>query len=146
MGTVLDSTVLIEAERAALQQRVPAARLLARWIERDIGLDEDIGIAAITASELLHGVHRADPAHRPRREALVESFIAAIPVLPFDLLCARAHASLWATLAVAGRDIGAHDRLVAATAIAIGWRVATANRREFARVPGLTLVYVTSRE
>jgi predicted nucleic acid-binding protein len=137
--------VLIEAERSASQLRVPAAHLLAHWIERDVGTDEDLAIAAITASELLHGVHRADPAHRARREALVESFIAAIPVRPFDLLCARAHASLWATLAASGRDIGAHERLVAATAIAIGWRVATANRREFARVPGLTVVHVTTQ-
>lgn len=36
--------------------------------------------------------------------------------------------------------IGAHDLLIAATALARGYGVATLNRREFARVPGLHLV------
>ena len=99
-----------------------------------------MGIAAITASELLHGVHRASPDHRPQREAFVEAVIAAFPPLPFDLLCARAHARLWAALALSGSDVGAHDRIVAATAIAAGWRVATANLRHFERIPGLAVV------
>ena len=38
------------------------------------------------------------------------------------------------------RTVGAHDRIVAATAIAAGWRVATANVRDFERVPGLDVV------
>jgi tRNA(fMet)-specific endonuclease VapC len=61
----------------------------------------------------------------------------AFPPVPFDLLCARAHARLWAELAGSGEDIGSHDRLVAATAIASGWRIATANHRHFERVVGL---------
>ena len=92
---------------------------------------------AITASELLHGVHRASAEHRGRREAFVEAVLAAFPVIAFDLLVARVHARLWAGLASAGSDVGAHDRLVAATAIAAGWRVASANTRHFGRIPGL---------
>ena len=105
-----------------------------------IGELEDVGMAAITASELLHGVHRADTANRVTREAFVEAALAAFPPIPFDLACARAHARLWAHLASTGADIGAHDRLIAATAMAIGWRVATANVDHFARVPGLEVV------
>jgi len=107
---------------------------------RELGDNEDVGIAAITASELLHGVHRATPQHRARRDAFVEAVLMAFPPLPFDLLCARAHARLWALLAASGSDIGPHDRLVAATAIASGWRVATANVRHFARVTGLHVI------
>ena len=33
--------------------------------------------------------------------------------------------------------IGAHDLIIAGTAIAIGYRVATANPRDFTRIPGL---------
>ena len=40
---------------------------------------EEVGIAAITASELLHGVHRATEEHRGRRETFVESILAAFP-------------------------------------------------------------------
>ena len=63
-------------------------------------------------------------------------------MLAFDLLAARAHARLWAHLAASGIDGGAHDQLVAATAVSLGWRVATANVTHFARIPGLQLVGV----
>jgi tRNA(fMet)-specific endonuclease VapC len=107
-----------------------------------LGPDDEVAIAAITASELLHGVHRASASHRARREAFVETVLTAIPVLDFDLLAARAHARLWADLTAHGSDVGAHDRLVAATAISIGWRVATADVRHFERVQGLEVVEV----
>jgi tRNA(fMet)-specific endonuclease VapC len=109
-------------------------------LRRELGNNEDVGIAAITASELLHGVHRASPQHRARRDAFVEAVLLAFPPLPFNLLCARAHARLWAQLVTSGGDIGPHDRLVAATAIASGWRVATANVRHFERVTGLQVI------
>jgi predicted nucleic acid-binding protein len=101
-----------------------------------------VAIAAITASELLHGVHRATREHRARREAFVEAVLSVVPVLDFDLLAARAHATLWADLTSAGVDVGAHDRLVAATAISVRWHVATANIRHFDRIPGLDVVEV----
>jgi tRNA(fMet)-specific endonuclease VapC len=112
-------------------------------LEEQLEPDEEVGIAAITASELLHGVHRATPEHRARREAFVEAVLAAFPPLPFGLLAARAHARIWADLAAAGHNVGAHDRLVAATAITVGWRVGTANIRHFDRIAGLDTLAVT---
>ncbi len=144
MGTVLDTTVFIELERA--MRGLPATRAMAevtQRLERQLGENEEVGIAAITASELLHGMHRATEAHRGRREAFVEAVLAAFPVLSFDLLVARIlHARLWAGPTSAGAEVGAHDRLVAATAMTAGWRVATANVRHFNRVPGLDVVVV----
>jgi len=109
-------------------------------LEAQLGASEEVGIAAITASELLHGVHRATEEHRGPREAFVESILAAFPVIAFDLLVARVHARLWAGLAASGGEVGAHDRLVAATALSAGWRVATANVRHFNRIPGLQVM------
>lgn len=143
MGTLLDTTVFIELERAL--RRLPPEGAMAEVnsrLERQLGPTEDVGIAAITASELLHGVHRAAAKHRPRREAFVEAVLAAFPPLPFDLLCARAYARIWAQLASTGNDIGAHDRLVAATGIAAGWRIGTANIRHFRRIRGLDLITI----
>jgi tRNA(fMet)-specific endonuclease VapC len=97
----------------------------------------------ITASELLHGVHRATSGHRARREAFVEAVLAAFPPLPFGLLAARAYARIWAALAAAGQEVGAHDRIVAATAVSAGWRVGTANLRRFDRIVGLDVLAVT---
>jgi tRNA(fMet)-specific endonuclease VapC len=144
MGTLLDTTVFIELERSV--RRLPPASAMTEVstrLEERLGPAEEVGIAAITASELLHGVHRATPERRARREAFVEAVLAAFPPLPFDLLAARAHARLWAELAATGLDVGAHDRLVAATAISAGWRVATANIGHFERITGLDTVAIS---
>ena len=147
MGTLLDTTVFIDLERAI--RRLPPATAMAAVsgrLEEQLGRDEDVAIAAITASELLHGVHRASTEHRARREAFVEAALAAFPPLPFGLLAARAHARIWAELAATGQDVGAHDRLVAATAITAGWRVGTANTRHFDRIDGLDILAVSFAE
>jgi tRNA(fMet)-specific endonuclease VapC len=144
VGTLLDTTVFIDLERAV--RALPAANAMAEVggrLEEHLGPDEEVGIAAITAAELLHGVHRATPGHRSRREAFVEAVIAAFPPLPFELLAARAHARIWADLAAAGQDVGAHDRIVAATAISAGWRVGTANLQHFDRIVGLDVLAIS---
>ncbi len=143
MGTLLDTTVFIELERGI--RRLPAASAMdevSKRLEEQLGPTEEVGIATITTSELLHGVQRATPEHRARREAFVEGVLAAFPPFAFDLLAARAHARLWAGLALEGVDVGAHDRLVAATAITAGWRVGTANIRHFDRISGLDVVVI----
>lgn len=144
MGTLLDTSVFIDLERTVrtLPPGSAMAEVSAR-LEAQLGPDEEVGIAAITASELLHGVRRATLEHRARREAFVESVLAAFPLLPFDLLAARVHAGIWADLAAAGHDAGPHDRIVAATAVLAGWRVGTANVRHFARIIGLDILTIT---
>ena len=131
MGTLIDSSVLIAAERRALV------------LEGTLGAhaEDPVGIASITASELLHGVHRAaTSSQRQRRETFVERLLAVLPVFPFDLVTARIHASLWAGLASKGASVGSHDLLIGATAIALGYRVATRDRRSFGKIPGLEVV------
>jgi len=131
VGTLIDSSILIAAERWALQLDAALAA----------HPDEPVGIAAITAAELLHGVHRAATrAQRHRRETFVERLLDALPVFPFDLVTARIHASLWASLAAKGVTVGAHDLLIGATAIATGYRLTTRDRRSFGRIPGLEVV------
>lgn len=138
MGTVLDTTVFIELERATRGEPAEhAMQTVSKRLEEHLGANDEVAIASITASELLHGVHRATDEHLARREVFVEAVLAAFPALPFDLLAARTHARLWAHLASSGTDVGAHDRIVAATAISNGWRIGTANTRHFERIPGL---------
>ena len=133
MGVILDTSVLVAGERATIR----IAELLRSLAE------EPVALAAITASELLHGCHRApDPGIRARRSAFVEGLLGIIPVLPFGIAEARRHAELWAELAAAGGVIGPYDMLVGATAVAHGYSLATLNRREFSRVPGLRLVSI----
>lgn len=135
MGVILDTAILVAAERGAAR--------LAPLLE-SLG-EEPVAIAAITASELLYGCHVArDAGVRARRSAFVEALVEAIPVLPFGPPEARRHADLWAELARAGTAIGPHDLLIAATALAQGHALVTTNQREFGRVPGLRLVAIDS--
>ena len=70
----------------------------------------------------------------------MEIVLESVNLLPFDLLVARFHARIWADLMSRGQMIGAHDLLIAATAVAYELPLVTENRREFARVEGLELI------
>ena len=130
MAVLIDASILIEAERG----RLDLGRCVAQRPE------EGFFLSVITASELLHGVHRAvQPEVRTRRSAFVEAILERFPLLPVDVATARAHAQVWAALAAAGQMIGSHDLWLAATCIAHGFIMVTANLREFDRVPGLAV-------
>jgi tRNA(fMet)-specific endonuclease VapC len=130
VGLLIDTSVFVAIERSGA---VPSDAL------ESLG-DRPVHLAAITASELLHGVHRAESAvRRQRRQDFVESVLEVIPVLPFDLDTARVHSRLWADLARTGSMIGSHDLQIAATAIARDLELVTANAREFGRVEGVVL-------
>lgn len=131
VGLILDTSILISAERGRFDlerfTKEKASNLL-------------FSISAVTASELLHGVHRATPKFTEERKRFVRETFARTAVLPFDLNCARKHAELWADLEVKGQRIGAHDLIIAATALRHGFAIATLNEKEFSRVDGLTLL------
>jgi predicted nucleic acid-binding protein len=134
MGVLIDSSVLIAHERGRIDVRALAEQRVARREE------EAFYLSVVAVSELLHGVHRAaDRARRARRSAYVEAVLDQFPILPVDLPTARAHAELWAGLAAAGTPVGAHDLWIAATAVSRGLILATVDRREFDRVPGLVV-------
>ena len=129
MGSLIDTSVLIAAERGLLD--------LDHVLET--APDESLAIAAITASELLHGVHRLSGVKRVRAERFVEAILLTLPVVPFDLDAARVHAVLSAELAQKGTPVGAHDLLIAATAVSLGYGVATRDLRSFPKIRGLDL-------
>lgn len=129
MGLVIDTDVLVLADR----QR--AALNLGRWSEYGSAY-----LSAVTASELMVGVHRAQThEQRNRRNAFVESILAAIPILPFDLECARVHAQLVASIP-RSESIGAHDALIAATALRHGHSVLTNNGKDFRKLAGVLVL------
>jgi len=126
---LIDASVLVAAERGTLDLEA----LLAAHGE------ESIALSAVTAAEMLRGVHRAPAGQRrTRREAFVERLLEHLPVLPFDLVSARIHARVWAELAARGVAVGERDLMIGATAIAGGHAVATRDERSFSRIPGLS--------
>jgi predicted nucleic acid-binding protein len=139
MGLILDTSVLTAAEK----QRLDLPRLLAAQGT------EPVFLTAITAAELLHGVERAKPPERRQTRArFVESLLAAITVIDFDLSIARRQAALWTALESTGQIISAHDLQIASTAVQLDYALATLNQAEFRRVPALRLIdpapYVTA--
>lgn len=129
MALLIDSSIFIALERR---------RLPVNTLGSVAGRDEPVALAAITASELLVGAYRADsPERRLLRLAFVEAVLEVVPIVPFDMRVARTHAQIWSQLAGTGQAIGAHDLLIASTALAYNYSVMTDNIREFRRVPGL---------
>jgi len=130
MGVIFDTSVLIGLERAS-------SRLDKFILGRE---GETFGISAITVSELLHGVHRADSGKRRIiRAAFVEKIIEVFAVFPFELSAARISAGIWASLAKRGRVVGAHDLIIAATCISLGFSLATLDLRDYGAIEGLDI-------
>jgi tRNA(fMet)-specific endonuclease VapC len=131
MGLILDTSVLIAAER----RRLDLAAFFASHPT------EIFFLAAVSAAELLHGVARADtPARRRPRSRFVEDVLSRIETLDYDLGVAREHSRLWAALEKAGLVIGPYDLIIAATAKHHRYGLATLNADEFRRVPGLRVI------
>jgi tRNA(fMet)-specific endonuclease VapC len=124
---ILDTTILVAGERGQVR------------LDDLIGDEDDVVIATITVAELLVGVELADEADRPRRQALVDSVVAAVPVEDYDLEVARSHAQLLAHARRSGRHRGAHDLVIAATALARNRIVVTADRGGFSDLPGVSV-------
>jgi tRNA(fMet)-specific endonuclease VapC len=130
VAVLIDASILIEYER----RRLDLERHLAQRQQ------EEFFLSVVTASELLHGVHRTVQSEvRAKRSAFVEALLERFPLLSIDLATARAHAQVWAELAATGKMIGPNDLWLAATGLAHGLTVVTANVREFTRVPGLAV-------
>lgn len=131
MGKVIDSSVLIAGERGELN-------LAAAFGDHP---KENFAISTVTASEILHGVHRTKGSMRGTSEAYVESLLAKLIILPFDLKCARVHANLWAESASTGNSISMRDLMIAATALAGNHEIVTRDKRSFPRIPGLRVLH-----
>jgi predicted nucleic acid-binding protein len=130
MGLVLDSGVLISAERKA----TPVSTLLIA-LEREHGETELI-LSAITVIELEHGLHRSSTAEIARtRRAYLNTVFAAIPGEPFTREMGQLAAKVDAESKRAGRVIPFADLLIGVTALYLDYAVGTSNLRHFQMVP-----------
>jgi tRNA(fMet)-specific endonuclease VapC len=77
LGVILDSSVMIDAER----QRLDVARFL-KNITAKIG-DREAALSSITVAELAHGIYRANtPERRQARRAFLDDLKAPCPSIP----------------------------------------------------------------
>ena len=133
MAIVLDADVLIRGEKGSFD--------LKNWMSSRP--DDQFEVAAITVAELWHGVERARPPHKARRQQYLEAVLTPLPIIPYTEQTARQHARIWAELEAAGKMIGYYDIMVAATALERGNDVATFNRKHFDLVKGLKVIGLT---
>lgn len=134
MGLILDSSVLITAER-----RVETVSNLLRSIKEMTG-HTAVAISAISVIELGHGIWRADTAERAeKRRIYLREVYAAIRVEPFTKEMGERAAQIDAEAKKTGQVIPFADLQIGVTALELGYAVATHNVRHFAMIPGLEI-------
>ena len=138
MGLILDSSVVISAER-----RGDTVAQLLRNIAKATG-DQEVALSAIGLVELIHGIYRADTVQRrDARELFINELISDIDVFPFTKDTAALAGKIDGEQQAKGVVIPFADLLIGATALSLGYSVVTVNRRDFNRIPGLAITQLT---
>ena len=123
---ILDTGVLVTSERqkAALTGRIDA--------------EDDVVVAAITVAELRTGVELASDKHHLARTGFLLKVLETMPVEPYDVAVAEAHGRLLTHVHRGGVQRGAHDLIIAATAVATRRTIVTTDRNaRFEDLPGV---------
>lgn len=130
---ILDTNVLISAERGHLDLAAAA------------GDDADAAIPAIVLAEYLTGVHlAATDEQRVARKEFLDRVLQALPIETYTERVAERHAELLAHVHRSGTARGAHDLIIAATALATGRTVLTTDTRAgFDQLPGVNARLLT---
>lgn len=135
MGLILDSSVVIAAER----QGYNARQTLAEISRRAPG--EDLALSAVTLTELAHGAARANTQFRKAmRLQLINELIQTLPVHPVSIPIALRAGQIDGENTAKGIRVALADLYIGITALELGYKVATANVRHFQMIPGLIIV------
>lgn len=135
MGLILDSSILITAERNGQSVKQLIAQVIA------VAGNQEAAIASVALVELAHGIYRADtPQRKKQREVFIEELLTDVPVYPFTrqtgLLAGRIDGEQQAK----GVKIPFEDLLIGATALDLRYSVVTGNARHFRMVPNLNVI------
>lgn len=135
MGLVLDSSVSIAAEC-----RGHTVREILEQVKAAQG-EIEIGLSVVTITELVHGAYRAKTqVQQQQRLEFIERLSSDLPVHPVTLEVARLAGRIEGQQEAMGIQFAFEDLLIGATALHLGYEVATLNLRDFQRIPGLSVV------
>jgi predicted nucleic acid-binding protein len=135
MGLILDSSVLITAER-----RGQNARQMLDAISTNVG-NTEVAISVVTLIELAHGAARAGtPQRKAKRQQFIQELLSALPVYPVTVSIALRSGQLDGESQAKGVRLALSDLLIGVTALELGYGVATGNVRHFQLVPGLSVM------
>src|SRR5580700_5601422 len=135
LGLVLDSSVLIAAERKKFT--TPEA---VRKVREQAG-DVAIVICSLTVAELAHGIYRADTPERSRmRRQFLDELKAHVPIHPVTESTAEIIARIGAAQAAKGITLPLADLIIGACALELDYAIGTTNVRDFNRIPGPNII------
>jgi predicted nucleic acid-binding protein len=135
LGLVLDSRVLIAAERRKL---TPEQVIVS--VQKHIS-EIPVVLCSLTVAETGHGIYRASsPEIRNLRRAFLDELKATVPIYPVTEATAEIVARIGGEEAAKGILLPLSDLIIGACALELGYAVGTGNLRDFNRIPGLTVV------
>ena len=135
MGLILDSSVLITAERQGQN-----ARQMLATISRAAG-DTEVALSVITLTELAHGAARANtPERKAKRQQFIQELLTALPIHPVTPAIALRVGRIDGDSQAKGVRIPLADLLIGVTALELGYSVATGNLRHFQQIPDLSVM------
>jgi tRNA(fMet)-specific endonuclease VapC len=122
------------------ERRGETVRQVVGRIRKDHG-DAECALSVISVLELTHGIYRAKTdAGRMKRKAFVDELIRDMLVHPVSVSIAQLAGRIEGEQASRGIVIAMEDLVIGATALYLGFEVATANLSHFQRIPGLVVV------
>ncbi len=135
LGLVLDSSIIIEAER-----RHQIVEEFLSGIRQRFG-EIEITIPSVTIAELVHGVERANTAEiRQRRRAFIDELKRHVPIHPVTDETGELAGTLSGSQAAKGITLPIDDLLIGASALEQDYAIATRNERHFRKIPGLNII------
>ena len=134
-GLILDSSVLITAERAGKNARQMLAEVSAKTG------NTEVAISVVTLLELAHGAARADTAQRKsKRHQFIQELLMALPIHPVTVAVALRTGQIDGENQTKGIRLPLTDLLIGTTALELGYSLATGNLRHLQMIPGLSVV------
>lgn len=122
LGLILDSSVIIEAER-----KHQTVEDLLTAIRQRFG-EVEIAMSAVTVAE------------RQRRRAFIDELKKHVPVQPVTEETGELAGTISGRQAMKGTTLPIDDLLIAASAMEQDYALATLNRRHFDKIPSLNVV------
>jgi predicted nucleic acid-binding protein len=135
MGLILDSSILIAAERKGLDDLEILEQLKTLYGETAFGL------SVVTIAELMHGAYRAkEEARKQRRLAFIDRLCREIRIYPITVEIARTVGRIEGQQASLGFTLTFEDLAIGVTALQLGFEIVTHNEKDFKLIPGLRIV------
>jgi predicted nucleic acid-binding protein len=134
MGVILDSGILIAAERKGNSVLQILEQVRASYGEVEIGL------SVVSIAELTHGAYRTREEWRKlRRLTFIDRLCSDIPVFPITVDLARRIGQIEGQQAALGFGIAFEDLAIGVTALSLGYDIVTLNEKHFKLIPGLKI-------